>query len=263
MLVTCQGHLPSEKSVEVACQFQKHLCIFFIIVSGRIWGSCSTSERILIFENILPYGITQVAGLTNAATGSRSVCVCSAGSGPWLAPRARALLTSCSDDSPWRIWSFQSAGLQPFLWCAVPLRNPQVGPSAQSLASSQRIFLAPHLDRSHLSGSLKKEKKKNMGPQVRFGPGRAPGLCVLDCPGLGLPFNFHGENKEKNWTPGNCLRSQRLERWVLCAAGSSVSNLRISIKWQGRTPLWEKKVNTSQALPQPPPPSSAQKNIHK
>lgn len=73
MLVTCQGHLQSERSAEVDCQFQKRLCIFFIITSGRIWGSCSTCERILIFENILPYGITQVAGLTNAAKGSRSV----------------------------------------------------------------------------------------------------------------------------------------------------------------------------------------------
>lgn len=73
MLVTCQGHLQSERSAEVDCQFQKRLCIFFIITSGRIWGSCSTGERILIFENILPYGITQVTGLTNAAKGSRSV----------------------------------------------------------------------------------------------------------------------------------------------------------------------------------------------
>lgn len=43
------SHLQSERPAEVDCQFQKRLCIFFIIISGRIWGSWSTRDRILIF----------------------------------------------------------------------------------------------------------------------------------------------------------------------------------------------------------------------
>lgn len=39
-------------------------------------------------------------------------------------------------------------------------------------------------------------------------------LIVLD---LFLPFNFHGENKEMNLTPGTSPPSHNLERWVLCA----------------------------------------------
>lgn len=118
--------------------------------------------------------------------------------------------------------------------------------------SSLRSFSSFWLSKEKNKAITTTTKKNHIGPQVRFGPGRDLSLGILDCSGLVLPFNFHRENKEMNWTPGNCPQSHRLQRWVLYAAISSVSILRIHVKWQGRTPLWEKEVNTSQALPSSP-----------
>lgn len=67
------SHLQSERPAEFDCQFQKRLCIFFIIISERIWGSCSRYDRILIFKNMLQPGVTEVVGMTNPAKGARSV----------------------------------------------------------------------------------------------------------------------------------------------------------------------------------------------
>ena len=53
MLIICHGHLQFKRPTEADCQFQKSLCIFFIIISGRILGSWSTYERTLnSFKNI-------------------------------------------------------------------------------------------------------------------------------------------------------------------------------------------------------------------
>lgn len=115
--------------------------------------------------------------------------------------------------------------------------------------------------RSFSSFWLSKEKKKNIGPQVRFGPRGALGKGILDCSGLMLPFNFHGENKEVNLTPGNHPPSRRLESWVLCAAVSCL-HLENRHKATGKSLLWE-KVNTSQAPPGPPTSPPLQKETNK
>lgn len=67
------SHLQSERPAEFDCQFQKRLCIFFFIISGSIWGSCSIYDRLLIFKNILLPGVTEVAGMTNPVKGTGSV----------------------------------------------------------------------------------------------------------------------------------------------------------------------------------------------
>lgn len=167
MLVICQGHFQCE-TCQSDCQFPNHLFLFVIIISGRVLGSCTPYGRILrrnCNRASLKFHVWQI--LPKEPWVSE---VCPAWSSASIQGQRLGLLTSYSADSPWRIWSFQSAGLQPFLLCAVPLRSPRVCPFVQLLASSRWVFLAPRSDRSHLSGSLKNKKTASIGPQVTFRP---------------------------------------------------------------------------------------------
>lgn len=146
MLVICQGRLHWQLSL----RWQPHqgsLCFRLPRLSGMILESCCVHERILVYKH-------NVVGCNSNSRHDRSLqrVQCTACFQGW------DLLMSCSADSPGGTQSSQNAGPRPSLWDAVPPRSPPACPFARSLASSQWIFLAPQLDHSRPSGSLKKKR---------------------------------------------------------------------------------------------------------